>query len=176
MTISRVLLAATVVAGIGSPVALLTPGSASASALIEGVYRFDYDGSKQTQDGKPFPTNSYSATVGIRSACPPAGCVATATDLNTYGWPQPAEASTFVYRETNDQWVMTRGFVYACNNGEMHEGGETQTFQVKPDGTFVGIGIKPRSPCPGGPLVMPFTATRVRDLPPDAPVADPNTV
>jgi hypothetical protein len=175
MTISRVLLAATVLAGVGSPVALLTPGFASASALTEGVYRFDFDGSKQTQDGKPNPTPSYSATVGIRSACPPAGCVATATDLKTYRWAQPPYEGTFVYRETKDQWVMTRWYVYACNNGEMHQDGETQTFQVKPDGTFVGIDTKLQSPC-GGPLVIPFTATRLGDLPPDAEVADPNTV
>jgi hypothetical protein len=81
-----------------------------------------------------------------------------------------------VYRESIDQWVITRQYVYACNNGEMHQGGETQTLQVKPGGTFVGIDIKPRSPCPGGPLVTPLAATRVGDLPADAEVADPNTV
>ena len=176
MTISRVLLAAIVMAaGVGSPVALLTPGSASASALNEGVYQFNFDGSKQTEDGTPKPTGSYKQTVGIRSACPPAGCVATATDLETYRWLQAPYEGTFVYRETKDQWVMTRWYVYACNNGEMHQGGETQTFRVKPDGTLVGTDTKINAGC-GSPLVLPFTATRVGDLPPDAEVADPTAV
>src|ERR1700752_4338292 len=120
MTISRFLLAAIVVAGVGPPVAFLTSGSASATALTEGVYRFDFDGSKQTQDGKPKPVPSYSQTVGIRSACSPDGWVATATDLETYRWLQPPYQGIFVYRETKDQWVMNRWYVYACNNGEMH--------------------------------------------------------
>jgi hypothetical protein len=175
MTISRALLAVTLMAGVGPPVALLTAGSASASALNDGVYRFDFDGTKQTADGTPKPTTAYSQTVGIRSACPPTGCVATATDLETYRWLQAPYEGTFVYREAKDQWVMTRWYVYACNNGEMHQGGETQTFKVKPDGTFVGTATKINSPC-GSPLTIPFTATRVGDLPPDAEVADPNTV
>lgn len=175
MTMSRVLLAAIVVAGVGSPVALLTAGSASASALTDGVYQFEFDGSKQTQDGQPKPAPSYSQTVGIRSACPPAGCVATATDLKTYRWLQPPYEGKFVYREIKDQWVMSRWYVYACNNGEMHQEGETQTFKVNSDGRFVGIDTKLNSAC-GGPVVIPFTATRVGDLPPDAEVGDPNTV
>ena len=175
MTISRFLLAAIVVAGVGPPVALLTSGSASATALTEGVYRFDFDGSKQTQDGKPKPVLSYSQTVGIRSACLPDGCVATATDLETYRWLQPPYQGVFVYRETKDQWVMNRWYVYACNNGEMHQEGETQTFRVKPDGTFVGIDTKLHAACDGA-IVIPFSATRVGDLPPDAEVADPNDV
>jgi hypothetical protein len=173
VTISRVLLTAALVAGVGSPVAVLTAGSASATALIDGVYRFDFDGSKQTQDGVPKPTTSYKQTVGIRSACLPSGCVATATDLETYRWLQAPYEGTFVYRETKNQWVMSRWYVYACNNGEMHQGGETQTLTVNPDGTLAGTDTKMNAPC-GSPLVTPFTATRVGDLPPDAEVADPN--
>jgi hypothetical protein len=56
----------------------------------------------------------------------------------------------------------------------MHQEAETQTFRVNPDGTFVGVDTKLNSAC-DGPIVVPFTATRVRDLPPDAEVADPNT-
>jgi hypothetical protein len=175
MTMSRVLLAATVLAGVGSPVSLLTAGSASASALTDGVYQYDFDGSKLTQDGQPKPGPSYSQTVGIRSACPPSGCVATATDLKTYKWLQPPYQGTFVYREDKDQWAMSRWYVYACNNGEMHQEAETQTFRVQPNGTLVGIDTKLNSAC-NGPVVIPFTATRVSDLPPDAEVADPNSV
>jgi hypothetical protein len=175
MMMSRVLLAATLVAGLGSPIALVTSGSASASALADGVYQFDFDGSKQTQDGKSKPVPSYSQTVGIRSACTPAGCVAAATDLKTYKWLQPPYQGTFVYREAKDQWAMSRWYVYACNNGEMHQEAETQTFRVSPDGTFAGIDTKLNSAC-DGPVVIPFTATRVGDLPPDAEVADPNTI
>lgn len=174
MIISRVLLAVTVVASMGSAVALLTPGSASASALSDGLYRFDFDGSKQTLDGKPYASQPYSTSVAIRSACPPAGCVATATDVEIGARSlQPPYEGTFVFRESKGQWGMNRWRMYTCNN-TITQGSETQTFQVKPDGTLLGIDTQLQLPC--GPIVIPFTAMRVGDLPPDVEVADPNTV
>jgi hypothetical protein len=174
MIISRVLVATTVVASVGSAVALLTPGSASAAALSDGLYRFDFDGSKQTLDGEPNATRPYSTSVAIRSACPPAGCVATATDVEIGAHSlQPPYEGTFVFRESKGQWVMSRWRMYTCNN-TMIQGSEVQTFQVKPDGTLLGIDAQLRLPC--GPIVIPFTARRVGDLPPNVEVADPTTV
>ena len=63
--------------------------------------------------------------------------------------------------------------MYTCNN-TINQGSETLAFQVMPDGTFVGVSTDLQSPC--APIVTPFTATRVGDIPPNVEVADPNTV
>ncbi|PJE10746.1 MAG: hypothetical protein CK429_18490 [Mycobacterium sp.] len=173
MTRSRILLAATVALTSGQVVALIVPGTASASALADGTYRFDFDGSKQTVDGAPKPTGSHSTLIAMRSACPPSGCVATAWDTSIGPtWLQPPEEGALVFRENRDQWVATRWKMFSCNNS-MKQGTETLSFQVKPDGTFVGVSTQLEAPCP--PIVIPFTATRVGEVSPDVQVADPNT-
>ena len=162
MTIARILLAATVAASIvagGSAVALFTPATASAAALAEGTYRFDFEGSKQTSNGSPSPVQPYSWWVAIRSACPPAGCVATALELRT--WSQSVTVApppnTWVYRENDLQWAAQRSRDYDCN-GDKVSGSETQSFQVIPDGTLSGVDTQLQSPCPT--VVIPFTAKR----------------
>lgn len=173
MTISRVLLTAIFVATAGPAAALGAPGTASASALADGTYRFDFDGSKQTLDGAPKPTGSHSTLIAIRSACPPSGCVATAWDTSIGPtWLQPPEDGALVFRENRDQWVATRWKMFTCNN-TINQGTETLAFQVKPDGTFVGVSTQLEAPC--APIVIPFSATRVGDVAPNVQVADPNT-
>ena len=172
MIISRVLVAV-VAATVGSAVALVTPGSAAASPLADGMYKFEFDGSKQTLDGKPDPAKPYSTLIAIRSACPPSGCVATAWDTSIGPtWLQPPYEGAIVFREDKDQWAGTRWRMFTCNNTTT-QGTETLTFQTTPDGTFTGVSTGLQSPC--GPLVTPFTATRVGDVPTDVAVADPNT-
>jgi hypothetical protein len=174
LTVTRVLQGAIIAAGVGLTVALLTSGSAAASALADGLYRFDFDGSKQTLDGNPNPTKPYTTMVAIRSACLPGGCVATATDLEIGAHAlQPPYEGTYVFRESSDQWGMSRYRMYMCNNG-MTQGSETQSFQVRTGGTLVGVSTQLQAPC--APIVVPFTATRVADLPPNVEVADPSTV
>lgn len=173
MNISRVVLAATFAVVLGPVVTLAIPGAAWASALPDGTYRFDFDGSKQTVDGAPKPTGSHSTLIAMRSACPGAGCVATAWDTSIGPtWLQPPEEGALVFRENRDQWVATRWKMFTCNN-TTKQGTETLSFQVKPDGTFVGVSTQMEAPCP--PIVIPFTATRIGDVAPDVQVADPNT-
>lgn len=173
MNLSRVLLATTAAITLGPPIAVALPGMASATALTDGTYRFDFDGSKQTIDGVPKPTASHSVSIAMRSACPTAGCVATAWDTSIGPtWAQPPEQGALVFREDKDRWVATRWKMFTCNN-TINQGTETLAFQVKPDGTFVGVSTQLEGPCP--PIVIPFTATRIGDVSPDFPVADPNT-
>ncbi len=173
MTFTRSVLVTVVMAAAASSFALVIPGSAAASALTEGMYRFDFDGSKQTLDGKPNPTKPYSTLIAIRSACPSSGCVAPATDTSIGpNWLQPPYQGAFVFREDKDQWAATRWRMYTCNNTTT-QGTETLAFQVRADGTFGGVSTGLQSPC--APIVTPFTATRVGDVPPDVDVADPNT-
>lgn len=174
MTISHVLLAATFAITIGPVASLSNPAAASASVLTDGTYRFDFDGSRQTIDGAPKPTGSHSTLIAMRSACLPSGCVATAWDTSIGPtWLQPPEEGALVFRENRDQWVATRWKMFTCNNATK-QGTETLAFQVKPDGTFVGVSTQLEAPCP--PIVIPFTATRVGDVSPDVTVADPNSV
>jgi hypothetical protein len=174
MIIVRVLLSAVVAACLGLLANTLSPGSAAASPLTDGLYQFQFDGSKQTLDGKPSPTQSSSAQIAIRSACPPSGCVATAWD--TYigpTWLQPPYEGKLVFREIKDQWVGTRWKMFTCNN-TINQGSQTLAFQVMPDGTFTGVSTELQAPC--APIVTPFTARRIGDIPPDVEVADPNAV
>ncbi|MDP7705383.1 MULTISPECIES: hypothetical protein [unclassified Mycobacterium] len=173
MSICRILLAAISATILGPAAALATPLVASASALADGMYRFDFDGSKQTIDGVPKPTGAYSTVIAMRSACPPAGCVATAWDTSIGPtWPQPPEEGALVFRENRGQWLATRWKMFTCNNS-MKQGTETLSFQVKPDGTFVGVSTQSEAPC--APIIIPFVATRVGDISPDVQVADPNS-
>src|SRR5689334_12131502 len=82
MTISRLLLVAAFAIIVGPAVTLAVPSAASASALTDGTYRFDYDGSKQPIDGVPKPAGAHSTLIAMRSACPPSGCVATGWDTS----------------------------------------------------------------------------------------------
>src|SRR5262249_5152200 len=112
--------------------------------------------------------------IAIRSACPSSGCGATAWDLSIGPtWPQPPYEGALVFREAKDQWVGTRWRVYTCDN-TINQGSETLACQVQPDGTFVGVSTQLQTPC--APIVVPFSAKRVGDLPPDVEVADPNNV
>lgn len=173
MTIFRALLATTFAITVCPFAGLAAPATASASALTEGTYRFDFDGSKQTVDGAPKPTGSHSTLIAMRSACPPSGCVATAWDTSIGPtWLQPPEEGALVFRENRDQWVATRWKMFTCNNA-MKQGTETLSFQVQPDGTLVGLSTQLEAPCP--PITIPFTATRVGDVSPDVQVADPNS-
>lgn len=173
MAISRILFAAAIAVAASPAVTLARPAVASASALADGMYRFDFDGNKQTVDGVPKPTGAHSTVIAMRSACPPAGCVATAWDTSIGPtWLQPPEEGALVFRENRDQWVATRWKMFTCNNS-MKQGTETLSFQVRPDGTFVGVSTQLEAPC--APIVIPFVATRVGDISPDVQVADPNS-
>jgi hypothetical protein len=159
MTSIRVLAAATIAGSVGSLVAVLSAPSASASALAEGTYNFTFDGSKKTTDGKPDPMRTTVVMAGIRSACPPAGCVATALEVGSASQsvivlPPP---NTWVYRENDGQWQGNRPRDYDCN-GDKVSGSETQSFQVLPDGTLTGVDTQLQAPCPT--VVVPFTARR----------------
>jgi hypothetical protein len=179
LTIIRVFAAAAIAGSFGCSVAVLTAPAASASALAEGYYSFTFDGSKKTTDGEPDPMRKTLVLAGIRSACPPAGCVATALEVapvsqSIMAAPPP---NTWVYRENSGQWDGSRPRDYDCN-GDKFSGSETQSFHVMPDGTLAGFDTQFQGPC--GTAIVPFTAKRTSG---DVPATqsgqtpqDPNTV
>jgi hypothetical protein len=179
MTTIRVFAAATIAGSIGWSVAVLVAPPASASALAEGYYSFTFDGGKKTTDGEPDPMAKKLVLAGIRSACPPAGCVATALEVAPVSQSMMAAPppNTWVYRENGDEWDGSRPRDYDCN-GDKFSGNETQSFHVMPDGTLVGVDTQFQGPC--GTAVVPFTSKRTSA---DVPVTqsgqtpqDPNTV
>jgi hypothetical protein len=179
MTMIRLCTAATIAGSIGWSVAVLTAPSAAASALAEGYYSFTFDGSKKTTDGEPDPMRKTLVLAGIRSACPPGGCVATALEVAPVSQSIMAapEPNTWVYRESDGQWNGSRPRDYACN-GDKFSGSESQSFHVLPDGTLTGVDTQLQGPC--GTAVVPFTAKRTSA---DVPATqsgqtpqDPNTV
>lgn len=169
----RVPTAAAIAVALVLAAAVVAPVTASANPLPDGLYRFDFDGAKQTLDGRPDPGTSESSKIAIRSICADSGCVATAWD--TYigpTWLQPPYEGKLVFRENRDQWVGTRWRMFTCEN-TINQGSETLAFQVQPDGRFVGVSTRLQTPC--APIVLPFTATRIGDVPADVVVADPAT-
>jgi hypothetical protein len=169
----RAPLAATIAVAVTLAVSVFAPAVAAATALPDGLYRFDFDGAKQTLDGKPDPTTAASAKIAIRSICADNGCVATAWDTFIGPtWLQPPYEGKLVFRENRDQWVGTRWRMFNCQN-TINQGSETLAFQVQADGRFVGVSTMLQSPC--APIVLPFTATRIGDIPADVVVADPAT-
>jgi hypothetical protein len=178
MTIIRVLAAATIAGSVCTLVGVLAAPSASATTLAEGSYTFTFDGTKRTTGGKPDPMHTSMTYAGIRSACPPAGCVATALEVwavsqSVIPGPLP---NTWVYHENNGQWEGSRPRDFDCN-GDKVGGTETQSFNVLPDGTLAGVDTKLQAPCPTE--VIPFTAKRTSPNLPSTQMgqtpADPNT-
>lgn len=159
MTSIRILAAATIANIVCALSGVLTAPPASAAALPEGSYMFTFDGSKRTTDGEPDPMHTSTTSAGIRSACLPSGCVATALEVwavsqSVIPGPLP---NTWVYREINGQWQGSRPRDFDCN-GDKVSGTETQSFTVLPDGTLAGLDTKLQVPCPTE--VIPFTAKR----------------
>jgi hypothetical protein len=126
MTMIRLCTAATIAGSIGWSLAVLTAPSAAASALAEGYYSFTFDGSKKTTDGEPDPMAKKLVLAGIRSACPPAGCVATALEVAPVSQSMMAAPppNTSVYRENSGEWDGSRPRDYDCN-GDKFSGSET---------------------------------------------------
>jgi serine/threonine protein kinase len=98
-----------------------------------GVYRADF-GPATGLDDEPTPGATPSTdTYGLRSACRPAGCVATASRLSgatTY-------ASTLVFDEVGGRWVAVGLGSIQCPNTPV-EVWEVFTLQPRPDGTLTG--------------------------------------
>lgn len=171
MDISRVFSTAAVAVVAGTAVAVVHPAVAAATALADGVYRFEFAGIEKDISG--YPKEPSIQLLAVRSACPPAGCVATAVHLDP---DNPTVLSTFsdiyVYREVDGRWVMNPRRGYACNNAKT-AGDYSETFTTDAQGQIAGTATESAPPCT--PVSESFTAARQGDLPPGIEVPDPNT-
>ena len=163
-----------------------TTSAQPANQVLDGTYRVDLNFAERQINGVLSPSENRTAWWAYRSVCLPAGCVATATMLDAdlrqnTGTP----ASTDVFRFIGDHWedppTPYPGQV-SCP-----QGGTAAVTMVghsswypQADGSFQGLQVAsvqtPVCGVQGEAFRVPFTATRIGDVPPDVVVADPATV
>jgi serine/threonine-protein kinase len=163
------------------------------AAVFDGTYRFDYDLTKQTMNGAPFPDHSTDTTSwwALHSLCTSTGCVATASELDPKDH-QVAHtpATSAEYRFVDGRWqsapvqrqlgqprcLGADGHVVAGPNTVML----TWSLAPQPDGTLRGAktGTALTGECghQGQVAEAPVVAARVGDVPTGVAIADPATV
>jgi len=173
-----------------------TPADAVADAppqaVLDGVYRLDWDPSKSRMNGAPHPDAAGASTYvqhwAMRSACTPDGCVATAVRLdndNLQNQDASGDTNTVVF--DGDQWrTAPRHFRTPqphCILGDNTVGPgaessiEVSTLAPQADGTLRGVttSTTTTNECGFGGNVVdwPLVATRVGDVPGSIAVPDP---
>ena len=165
MAITRVAVVAAVGIVAGSAFAICSSPVAAATPLTDGLYRLSFAGTEPSDFDYPEPRGPYTWLLAIRSACPPAGCVATATNVG-------GVSTTYVFRESGGRYISSQAQGFACE-GKKTAGTSTMSFSAS--GTSLsGELVESASPCQ--PISRSFTAVREGDLPSGVTVADPNSV
>lgn len=144
---------------------MFTSPTAAATPVADGVYQLDFGGTEPGDFDYSEPRGPYSWQLAIRSACPPSGCVATATFVGN-----PSMA--YVFRENGGRYISSQSQGFACE-GNKTAGVSTMSFTAS-GGSLSGELTEPASPCQ--PITRSFSAVREGDLPPGVTVADPNSV
>ena len=171
----------------------VTPSTTSSSAtvlpvqrpgpVLEGSYRVDLNFGARTINGVPSPSTNVTAWWAFRSACTSSGCVATATKIDENGQQAPTQpGSTGVFRFVSDHWEDSPASypgVVSCPAGgtvPVTMVGHSAWFP-QPDGTFEGVQVASVQTMvcgvSGEVFRVPFTATKVADVPLGVNVEDP---
>ncbi len=152
--------------------------SALSAGPLTGLYRAEF-GPELNLGGDPIAggEGSRTGTYGLRSACGPDGCVATA---NVHVGPALRESQ--VFDDVGGKWVsvsvvpagapLSSGFLASCPPGVPDPGDvwETTELEIQPDGTLAGqYTVTSTNLCD---TTRSVTFTRVDDIDIDA-VADP---
>jgi serine/threonine-protein kinase len=162
------------------------------AVLLDGTYRFDYDYEKQTINGAPYAihTNDNTAWWAFRSSCGSAGCVATATQLDTNNHRvahTPAQSADYSFADGHWQSAPVQRQLSQKRclgaNDQVVAGTSsvmlTWSFEPQPDGTLRGTktGVALTNECgvQGQVALAPVVATRAGDVPVGVAVADPAT-
>ena len=102
MAITRVAVVAAAVGIVaGSAVAVCASPIAAATPVADGLYRLNFPGTEPADFDYPEPRGPYSWLLAIRSACPPSGCVATATNVGD-------SSTTYVFRENGGRYIASQ--------------------------------------------------------------------
>ncbi|MFV8052527.1 serine/threonine-protein kinase [Mycobacterium sp. 48b] len=168
--------------------AAVTP--APSNPVFDGLYRLDYDNAHATINGNPWPSAGNQIASywwAFRSACKPAGCAATSTRMDGTNHAVPyleGGGMTAVFRFVNNAWQGEPGRgSLPC---EAPIVGQAQAMDTalgltpQPDGGLAGAQTTTiqSNECglQGAVITVPVRATRLEDVPPGSPVADPAAV
>ncbi|OBK40316.1 hypothetical protein A5658_22040 [Mycobacterium sp. 1245111.1] len=177
---------------ISQPAALATtapptssPAKSPAPAVLDGVYRLDFNGDEVTVNGRKSSGDIDTRWWAFRSLCGSAGaCVATGAELDASNH-QEASGASDVLQFAAGQWknspmkrivecrVVARG---APNPDEKVVAEHQMEYTPQPDATLHGVQtIDSPGGCGDIPKVFkyPFIATRVGPIPESVIVADP---
>jgi serine/threonine protein kinase, bacterial len=167
------------------------PAVTPAAPALDGTYRLDYDRAKQTSNGIIGNDGARTSWWAFHSSCAAAGCAATGTKLD--------KANHQVARTTGSGNTGVLHFIDGHWQGEPRQvqvqvecrqahgrltstQDQTVVWSLTPqaDGTLRGVQIQTvhSNDCgaQGATLRIPVVVTRVGDVPPDVPVADPAKV
>jgi hypothetical protein len=165
MAITRAVVVAVVGIVAGPAFAVCSSPIAGATPVPDGLYRLNFAGTEPSDFDYPEPRGPYTWLLAVRSACPPAGCVATATNVG-------GVSTTYVFREERGRYISSQPQGFTCE-GKKAAGISTMSFTAS--GTSLsGELVESAPPCQ--PISRSFTAEREDDLPSGVRVADPNSV
>jgi serine/threonine protein kinase, bacterial len=157
-------LAAAVVAG--GPAA--APSAYAADPVLDGTYRFDFDGAHQTYNGGSVPAANTSTTYSFSSSCAGESCIARGVLLNTTDKEAVSAHNPDVTLQFVDGvWQLSLPYDSPCPEGD--ERNQLLTWSLTPQAgndvlsgsrTVATIGHS----CAGdatGSMSQPMTATRI---------------
>ena len=165
MTIARAAVVAAVGIAAGAAFAVCSSPIAAAKPVPDGLYRLSFAGTEPSDFDYSEPRGPYTWLLALRSACPPSGCVATATNVG-------GVSTTYVFRQSGGRYISSQAQGFTCE-GKKTAGISTMSFAAS-DNSLIGDLVESASPCQ--PISRSFTAVREGDLPTGVAVADPNSV
>ena len=163
-----------------SPPATSPPPSPGSPAL-DGVYRLEFDDTRQTFNGMPATGDLKKETEwwAFHSLCTPAKCVATGAALSADNQQEASGNEATVVEFTDGHWQGKPMMV--SNNCSTRSGSQqvsvTWTLQPQPDGTLQGVStvtiLDDGCGYLGYVFKTPVMAARTGDVPRAAVLADP---
>lgn len=158
--------------------------------VFDGLYRLDYDNPGATLNGNPWPgagNQIASYWWAFRSACKPSGCVATSTRMDGSNHAVPyteGGGMTAVFRLLNNSWQADPGRgSLPCEAplvGQAQAMDTALALTPQPDGMLAGAQTTTiqSNECglQGAVITVPVRATRLEEVPPGSPIADPAAI
>jgi serine/threonine protein kinase, bacterial len=167
------------------------PAAVAAAPALDGSYRLDYDRAKQTSNGVIGNDGARTSWWAFHSSCTPAGCAATGTKLDNADHQVARTAgtgNTGVLHFVDGHWQSEprpKQVQVQCRRAHQtvtSTQDQTVVWSLTPqaDGTLRGVQIQTvhSNDCgaQGATLRIPVVVTRVADVPPGVPMADPSKV
>ncbi|MCV7338622.1 serine/threonine-protein kinase [Mycolicibacterium senegalense] len=161
-----------------------------AEPVFDGLYRLDYDNPHATLNANPWPAAGNQIASywwAFRSACKPTSCVATSTRMDGTNHAvayTEAGGMTAVFRFVNNAWQGDPGKgslpCDAPNLGQAQAMETALALTPQPDGGLAGAQTTTiqSNECglQGAVITVPVYATRLEEVPPGSPIADPIAV